>query len=88
MNKQEFSAQLAREGFETLVEVQRESNGMIDTHSHPFQSKALILAGELRLIVAGKENIYRVGDVFELSNGIEHEEYYGPQGVTYLVGRK
>lgn len=88
MNRDDFTLQLRREGFENFVEVEREANGMIDTHSHPFQSKALILRGEIRLAVAGKEAVYRAGDVFELSNGMEHVEYYGPQGVSYLVGRK
>jgi len=88
VNKEEFAAQLSRQGFGPLVEVEREPNGMMDTHSHPFDSKALILKGEIRLIVADAERIYRAGEVFELSNGTEHVEYYGPQGVCYLVGRK
>lgn len=88
MNRDEFVAQLARQGYATQVEVEREPNGMMDTHSHPFDSKALILDGEIRIVVAGAERIYRPGEVFELSNGMEHVESYGPQGVRYLVGRK
>ena len=88
MNREDFTAMLSLRGFDTVVDVEREANGMMDTHSHPFESKALILAGEIRLIVAGAERTYRIGDVFELSNGMEHVEYYGPQGVRYLVGRK
>lgn len=88
MNKDDFAAQVSRQGFETLVEVEREPNGMMDKHSHPFDSKALILEGEIRIVVAGAERTYRQGEVFELSNGTEHVEYYGPQGVRYLVGRK
>ena len=42
----------------------------------------------MRLDRRGEEAAYRIGDVFELSNGMEHVEYYGPQGVRYLVGRK
>lgn len=88
MEREEFIAQLSRQGFETFVDVGREANGMLDTHSHPFESKALILDGEIRIVIAGAERTYRKGDVFDLANGMEHAEYYGPQGVRYLVGRK
>jgi quercetin dioxygenase-like cupin family protein len=88
MNAAEFSKTLRKEGFLTLVEVEREPNGGIDLHGHPFQSKALILEGELSLMVDGIETLYRTGDVFELSHDQQHVERYGPKGVKYLVGRK
>ena len=88
MNAADFSKTLKREGFNTIVEVGREPNGGIDLHGHPFQSKALILEGELSLVVDGVETIYRAGDVFALSHDQQHVERYGPKGVKYLVGRK
>ena len=88
MNAAEFSQQLRREGFLTLVEVEREPNGGIDLHGHPFQSKALILEGELSLVVDGVETLYRAGDIFALSYDQQHVERYGPKGVKYLVGRR
>lgn len=88
MDTEQFTARLRQEGYMEFVEVEREPNGMMDTHSHPFDSKALILSGEIRLNVAGKESTYRRGEIFALSNGTEHIEHYGPQGVRYLVGRK
>lgn len=88
MNAAEFSQALKREGFLTVTEVEREANGGIDLHGHPFQSKALILEGELSLTIGGVETLYRIGDVFELSYDQQHVERYGPKGVKYLVGRK
>ena len=88
MDAAEFSKALKREGFLTLVEVEREANGGMPLHGHPFQSKALILEGELSLVIDGVETLYRAGDVFELSYDQPHVERYGPQGVKYLVGRK
>jgi hypothetical protein len=32
--------------------------------------------------------VYRAGDVFHLGANVAHAEWYGPQGVSYLVGRK
>jgi hypothetical protein len=30
----------------------------------------------------------KVGDTFKLDAGREHSENYGPEGATYLVGRR
>jgi quercetin dioxygenase-like cupin family protein len=88
MTPDEFSAELQRTGFQELVVVEREPNGELDEHSHPFESRALILAGEITLNVAGRERTYRAGDSFHLLNGTLHTERYGPAGVRYLVGRR
>jgi len=88
MTAEEFSRQLRLAGFGEIVVVEREPNGRLGEHSHPFESQALILAGEISLRVAGQERRYQVGEVFHLDNGQRHEEWYGPAGVRYLVGRK
>jgi quercetin dioxygenase-like cupin family protein len=48
----------------------------------------LILEGELHIRVDDTEQAYKVGDVFHLPANKPHAERYGPNGVTYLVGRK
>jgi quercetin dioxygenase-like cupin family protein len=88
MTADEFSANLRKEGFDKFVLVEREANRTLDHHSHPFEAKALILDGEIRIVVGGKETTYRSGDVFHLPHGTDHIETYGPQGVRYLVGRR
>lgn len=88
MNQDEFVQSLARQGYGEIVVVEREPGGGLDEHSHPFAARALILAGEIRLVVAGAERSYRAGEVFQLAAGEPHTESYGPQGVRYLVGRK
>lgn len=88
MTLDEFKTQLRDEGFETTTTVVRERNGSLDDHQHSFEAKALILTGEIRLRVEAEERTYRVGDVFHLRAGQVHSEFYGPDGVTYFVGRK
>jgi quercetin dioxygenase-like cupin family protein len=83
-----FVNALASEGFAEPVKVHRDPNGFLDLHTHPFEAKALILEGEIRIVVASNEQTYRAGDVFQLPENTPHAEYYGPIGVTYLVGRK
>ena len=60
----------------------------MDEHTHPFEAKALILAGEIRIVTAQGERVYRAGDLFHLQAHEPHSEFYGPLGVRYLSGRK
>lgn len=83
-----FVHSLDTEGFAEPVKVSRDPNGFLDSHTHPFEAKALILEGEIKIVVASQEHTYRAGEVFQLAENTPHAEYYGPQGVTYLVGRR
>ncbi len=88
MNRHAFENMLAGEGFLTLVMVEREANGALGDHAHPFEAKALILQGELLIQVGDLPQRYQTGDVFHLMANVTHSEQYGPQGATYLVCRK
>ncbi len=84
-----FQTQLAQEGFDQIVRVEREPGGMWDDHSHEFEAKALIVSGEIRIRTEdGAERTYREGEIFHLGAGQSHAEWYGPRGVAYLVGRR
>lgn len=87
MDHDTFVATLAREGFAAPVPVRREP-GTLAEHAHSFEAKALIVAGEITLRVAGVDTVYRPGDVFHLPVDTPHIEFYGPDGVDYLAGRK
>jgi quercetin dioxygenase-like cupin family protein len=55
----------------------------------PFEARALILSGEIRIRCAGQDEVlYRPGDIFQLDHGQPHSESYGPEGVSYLVDRR
>jgi quercetin dioxygenase-like cupin family protein len=88
MDRREFEARLAAEQFEQVVTVEREPNGSVELHSHPFEAKALVIEGELSIRTGREERLYRAGDVFHLLADVPHSEVFGPTGVTYLVGRK
>ncbi|CAG2157360.1 cupin domain-containing protein [Cupriavidus numazuensis] len=87
MQREAFVDALSREGFEEFVTVTREA-GAMDEHSHPFEAKALILAGEIHIRIGDDERLYKAGDVFHLPANLPHAERYGPDGVEYLVGRR
>jgi quercetin dioxygenase-like cupin family protein len=87
MDTTAFEQQLKLDGF-TINTVNRKANEFVDIHSHSFEAKALILSGQININVDGKDTLYRPGQVFHLPAGMPHTEQYGPEGVTYLVGRK
>lgn len=88
MERDEFLKILSEEGFPEVVTVEREAHGSIGLHTHPFEAKALILKGEIRIWTGDTEQIFRTGDVFHLRANEPHREAYGAEGVRYLAGRK
>jgi quercetin dioxygenase-like cupin family protein len=85
---QTFEDDLKRDGFADIETKSVESNKHVGEHSHPFDVRAKVLAGEITLTRAGVSRTYRTGDVFSMEAGCEHAEQCGPGGVTYTVGRK
>ncbi len=88
MDRKEFTELLAREGFAPPVSVERPPLGRFDEHTHPFEARALILEGEIRIATVDGERTYRAGDMFHLQTNQAHSESYGPEGVRYLSGRR
>lgn len=60
---------------------------VLDTHTHPFAVKALMVEGELWLECCGHTRHLRAGDRFELAADEPHAERYGAQGAIYWVAR-
>lgn len=88
MTADQFVQNLAQEGFEPAVTITREAGGMLGDHTHPFEAKALIVSGQIRIVTQETDATYTEGDVFHLHANVLHSEFYGPQGVAYQVGRK
>ncbi|ALZ82774.1 cupin [Pseudomonas oryzihabitans] len=88
MDQAAFTIQLAKEGFQPPVLVMREAHGTLDAHAHPFDAKALVIEGELRIRTAAGERHYGVGEIFQLAAHKPHSEVFGAQGVRYLAGRR
>jgi quercetin dioxygenase-like cupin family protein len=88
MERAPFEQDLLAQGYDVSM-VTRAANGQLDVHTHPFEARALILAGEIRIQCVGQEEkLYRPGEIFHLAHAEPHSESYGPEGVSYLVGRK
>lgn len=88
MKQDDFLKMLIKEGFPEPVLVVREQSGSLDKHSHPFEVKALVIQGQIDIVIDGAQRTYRAGDVFHLLHSQEHAERYGAEGVRYLASRK
>ena len=62
-------------------------NQVVEEHSHPFAADALIVAGEMWLMVGQDSRHLKVGDTFHLEHNVLHKEMYGAMGATYWVAR-
>jgi hypothetical protein len=84
----EFEAEALSEGFDEVLERNWEPHRVLDTHSHPFAVKAVVVEGEMWLTVANATQHLRPGDRFELARDAPHAERYGSNGATYWVARR
>ncbi len=89
---QEFETAAHSQGYSEVISREWPPSTVLDTHSHPFDAKALVVSGELWLTVgSGAESHTQhltAGGRFELSRNIPHNERYGPEGATYWVARR
>ena len=88
MNAEQFLQFLQLDGFPEPVEVRQVPNGQIGVHEHPFEVRALVVEGDITIVIDDLGRNYRSGDVFQLGWMQQHAESYGPQGVKYLASRK
>lgn len=88
MNRDAFLKILSQDGFPEPVLVIREKDGFLDNHTHPFEVKALVMQGQINIVIDGVRSAYVTGDVFHLRHSQEHAESYGDEGVQYLASRK
>ena len=87
MERTEFEAQLQRDGYEVLVRTMQPDT-LNPEHAHDFDARLLVVAGEMTVVADGQRNTYRVGDTFSMTHGCRHSEQAGPEGATYVAGRR
>ena len=75
-------------GFNEVLERQWEPGRGVGTHSHPFDASALVVQGEMWLMVGDETRHIATGGTFELARNTPHSERYGSEGATYWVGRR
>jgi hypothetical protein len=83
-----FAAEARAEGFDEVLERRWPPSKVLDSHTHPFALRALVVAGEMWLTVGDDTRHLGPGDPFELDRDVPHAERYGAAGATYWVARR
>ena len=88
MTEHEYRKLLAEQGFNEPLLIERAASAELDNHVHAFEALALILSGDITISTEQGDTTYHPGETFHLQPNELHREVFGPQGVTYLAGRK
>lgn len=82
-----FTAEQRALGCDEVIERSWKPDTVLETHTHPFSVRALVVQGEMWLTVGERTQHLRAGDRFELDHDVPHTERYGAEGATYWVAR-
>ena len=85
---QAFAAEARAQGFDEVIERHWDPKVTLETHTHPFAVKAVLVRGEMWLTIGDSTQHLRPGDAFELERDVPHAERYGIEGATYWVARR
>jgi hypothetical protein len=77
-----------KEGFDEVLVRNWDPNFANETHSHPFDTDALVAQGEYWLSIGGEVRHLKAGDRFQVARGVDHSERYGPEGAVFWAARK
>ena len=83
-----FEASAKSAGFTEVLKKDWQPSLALDTHTHPFDVQAQVVAGELWLTAAGKTQHLTAGSDFALAANMPHEERYGAAGATVWIARR
>lgn len=88
MDAAAFEKELRERGYSEIATRDWEAGRSVPEHTHPFDARVLVLAGEVTVTWQGQSRTCRAGDVFEMAAGTPHSERYGPAGARFLSGRR
>jgi len=83
-----FAAEARAQGFDEVLERRWPPSKVLDSHTHPFALRALLVEGEMWLTVGDDVRHLRPGDAFSLDRDVPHAERYGAEGAVYWVARR
>lgn len=82
-----FTAEQRALGCDEVIERSWKPGTVVDTHTHPFAARGLLVQGEMWLTVGENTRHLVPGDRFEVDQGVPHAERYGAEGAKYWVAR-
>ena len=85
---QQFESDMRAEGFDEVLVREWKSGQVLETHTHPFAVKALVVSGDFWLTEGERVRHLQPGDWFELARDVPHAERYGDGGATFWAARR
>lgn len=87
MTRTEWIDALEREGW-FVTEWDDAPDARYDAHAHASAEVRVVLEGCLTIVVDGVAHEVRAGERLDIEPNVPHEAVVGPEGVTYLAGRR
>jgi len=87
MSRNEFEADLVREGYQVFYGGLR-ANETIPEHGHAWDARVMVIGDEITITRDGNAETFRTGDSCMVPANYPHAELVGPQGVAYIAGRR
>jgi quercetin dioxygenase-like cupin family protein len=88
MSYETFESTARAEGFDEVLVREWKPGQVLETHTHPFEVKALVVSGEFWLTQGEQVRHLQSGDWFELACDVPHAERYGNDGATFWAARR
>ena len=88
LSYEEFEVAARAEGFDEVLARDWKAGQVLETHTHPFAVKALVVRGDFWLTEGDSVRHLQAGDRFELERDAPHAERYGEQGATFWAARR
>ncbi len=85
-NTDEFEEQLRHDGYLDIKHRLVERGEDTQPHRHDFDTRLLVLEGEMTVVCGGAQRTYRAGETLEISAGAEHCERYGRDPLCFVAG--
>ena len=85
-NTAEFEEQLKRDGYLDIKHRQIERGENTKTHKHDFDTRLLVMSGELTVVCGDNQRTYRAGEILEIAAEAEHFELYGQDRLSFVAG--
>ena len=84
---EEFESAARAQGCGEVLKREWPALAVLQSHTHRFAVRALVVQGEMWLTVGDATRHLRPGDRFEVAREVPHSERYGAEGATFWVGR-
>ncbi len=88
MDIEQFKQSLLDQGYNEASSVTYEPGMENDMHTHDFSASLYVLEGEMTVVTEAGAQTHLSGDTCQVDAGTLHLERAGPDGVTFLVGKK